>query len=125
MVNNDRIVWAYVPASYDENILARYPVIFMQDGQNLFDAAKSVNGVEWYVDEALDAGNDDGSIREILVIAPEQNANRIAEYSPAAEPSFPQSTNFLGPQYVDMLTNELKPLGTRSFEPSRAEAIRP
>ena len=41
----------YVPPGYDENTLAHYPVVFMQDGQNLFFPQEAFMGHEWQVDE--------------------------------------------------------------------------
>jgi hypothetical protein len=49
VLGNDRVVWAYLPPSYDENPFARYPVLYMQDGQNLFDPAIAFGGNAWNV----------------------------------------------------------------------------
>src|SRR5205823_9338875 len=68
LLDNDRTIWAYLPASYDENTTARHPVVYMHDGQNLFDAALAFGGNEWRVDETLDAAGEDGSIAELIVI---------------------------------------------------------
>jgi predicted alpha/beta superfamily hydrolase len=101
-------VWAYLPASYDENTLATYPVLYMQDGQNLFDPTLAFGGNEWMVDETLDAASEgDGSIRELIVIGPEAGPARMYEYTPTSDPS--QGTSGGGDLYLDMLVHELKP----------------
>ncbi|HPW58479.1 MAG TPA: alpha/beta hydrolase-fold protein, partial [Candidatus Rifleibacterium sp.] len=46
-----RTLWVYLPPGYDQEAARRYPVIYMQDGNNCFDAATSFNGQEWKVDE--------------------------------------------------------------------------
>ena len=56
----DRTIRAYLPPSYGENTRARYPVVYMHDGQNLFDPALAFGGVEWRVDEAFDAAGETG-----------------------------------------------------------------
>jgi predicted alpha/beta superfamily hydrolase len=108
LLGNDRVVWAYLPASYDENTLATYPVLYMHDGQNLFDPNLAFGGNEWRVDETLDAAAQDGSIRELIVIAPENaGAKRIYEYTPSVDSQYPDSGG--GALYLRMLVEELKP----------------
>lgn len=71
--NNARRIWAYLPASYEENTAKRYPVVYMHDGSNLFDAALSITGVEWQVDESADrAWEETGAFAEMIVIGIDQ-----------------------------------------------------
>jgi predicted alpha/beta superfamily hydrolase len=111
IVNYNQIVWVYLPPSYDENTLARYPVLYMHDGQNLFDPARAFGGNEWQVDETLDAAAEQQpaptSIREIIVIGPEAGPDRNNLYTP----TFDSSEGFggKGDLYLRMLVEELKP----------------
>jgi predicted alpha/beta superfamily hydrolase len=57
-IGDPRTVWAYLPAGYDENTRATYPVIYMHDGQNLFDDGEV--GAEWRVDETMNAASESG-----------------------------------------------------------------
>jgi predicted alpha/beta superfamily hydrolase len=113
LLDNDRVVWAYLPPSYDENPLARYPVLYMHDGQNLFDPALAFGGNEWKVDETLDAayegdGHSVAPIAELIVVAPENaGAKRMYEYTPVADPNEPDGGG--GELYLRMLVEELKP----------------
>lgn len=77
-----RTVRLYLPPSYAAS-QRRYRVIYMLDGQNLFDAATSFAG-EWQVDETLDrlAGLDDGRWESIVVGIDNGGINRTAEYHP-------------------------------------------
>jgi len=75
-------VVVYLPPSYDENPAERYPVVYMHDGQNLFDDAKAFGGVSWDVAGALDRGAADASIHEAIVVAIANTAARISEYTP-------------------------------------------
>ena len=111
-LNNDRVVWAYLPPSYDENPGARYPVLYMHDGQNLFDPSLAFGGNEWMVDETLDAAIEgDGKtvkpIREIIVVGPENDAQRIYEYTPTFDAT--ENGGGGGDLYLKMLVGELKP----------------
>ena len=51
-LDKERTIWIYLPANY-KNTTQRYPVLYMHDGQNLFDQSRSYGG-EWEVDESLD-----------------------------------------------------------------------
>ncbi|MBS1120714.1 MAG: esterase [Deltaproteobacteria bacterium] len=108
LLGNDRVVWAYLPAGYDENRDARYPVLYMHDGQNLFDPTRAFGGNEWKVDETLDGASEDGSIRDLIVIGPENAGNsRTYEYTPTTDPGYPGGGG--GGLYLRALVEELKP----------------
>ena len=76
VLGNSRGVWVYYPPTYLENTRAKFPVVYMHDGQNLFDAKTAFGGNEWKVDETMDAGAADGSIREAIVVGPENTSKR-------------------------------------------------
>lgn len=102
-LNRYRRIWIYLPESYktsDKN----YPVLYMHDGQNVFDDATSVFG-EWGVDEALDSLGPQH--KEIIVVAIDNGAEtRLNEYSPYDMPKYGKGE---GDQYVDFLAKTLKP----------------
>jgi pullulanase len=81
-----RRVWVYLPPGYDATS-ARYPVLYMHDGQNLFDVRTSFAG-EWQVDEACETSIGNGSLRPIIVVGIENGPNRITEYTPWSDPSY-------------------------------------
>ena len=100
-----RRVWLYLPPGYATSG-RRYPVLYMQDGQNVFDAATSFAG-EWGVDEALNqlaaSGQDPTGC---IVVAIDNSANRLDEYSPWNNPAYGGGQ---GDLYVDFLVQTLKP----------------
>ncbi|MGI4763260.1 MAG: alpha/beta hydrolase [Janthinobacterium lividum] len=102
-----RRVWVYLPPGYAEGA-SRYPVLYVQDGQNVFDQYTSFAG-EWGVDETLDAlaasGQDLGGC---LVVAVDNGAkHRLDEYSPWRNRRTGRGGE--GEQYVDFLVDTLKP----------------
>jgi predicted alpha/beta superfamily hydrolase len=111
ILSYDQIVWVYLPPGYDENPLARYPVLYMQDGQNLFDPNRAFQGNEWEVDEALDASGEQqpapASIRDIIVVGAEAGPDRNVNYTPSIDPGYGWGGN--GDKYLRMLVEELKP----------------
>ena len=61
VLNDDRAIYAYLPASYDENTDATYPVVYMHDGQNLWAALPQLAfGATWNVDTAFDTASNLG-----------------------------------------------------------------
>ncbi len=79
---NGRRVWVYLPPGYDEEPARRYPVLYMHDGQNLFDAYTSYAG-EWGVDETCEKLINAGEIPPLIVVGVENaRAGRIDEYTP-------------------------------------------
>jgi predicted alpha/beta superfamily hydrolase len=115
-----RGVWVYLPPTYVENTEARFGVLYMHDAQNLFDAQTAFGGSEWKVDETMDAGAEDGSIRETIVVAVENTPARMDELTPTADPTYGGGK---ADQYLAMITDEIKPMVDKDLRtlPSRDE----
>lgn len=75
-----RAVRVYHPPGYDENTLHRFPVLYMQDGQNLFFPEEAFRGHEWRVDETMDRLDQMNALRKAIVVgvAP---ADRMKDYT--------------------------------------------
>ena len=103
-----RGIMVYLPPSYDENTTAHFPVLYMHDGQNLFDASTAFGGNEWKVDETMNAGAEDGTIREAIVVGVENTADRINELTP----TYDAGTGAGGKAdlYLKMIVTEIKPM---------------
>ncbi len=108
-LDNQRDILVYLPPSYRTRD-RRFPVIYMQDGQNLFDAATSFVGVEWEVDETLEALSGEG-LEAIVVGIPNIGGQRVNEYSPPNNPWWRGS----GDRYVSFIVETLKPMIDRDF----------
>lgn len=106
-LSKPRKLWTYVPPTYLENESARFPVIYMHDGANLFDAATAFGGVEWGVDETMNAGAESGNIREAIVIGIDSTADRIDELTPSTDASV--GAGGKADSYLKMVTLEIKP----------------
>jgi metallo-beta-lactamase class B len=103
-----RRVWVYLPANYAQNPQQRYPVLYMHDGQNVFDEATSFSG-EWGVDEALDRRPGAGqSLAPSIVVAVDNSSQyRADEYIPWRNAEIKAGGQ--GGVYVDFLALTLKP----------------
>ncbi len=104
-LNRSRRLWLYLPPDYASQPQKRYPVIYMQDGQNLFDQTTSFSG-EWQVDETLTALHQNGDYGAIVVGIDNGGSQRLNEYSPWVNAQYGGGQ---GAAYVDFLLNTLKP----------------
>jgi len=103
-LNRTRRIWVYLPPGYDSSSKS-YPVLYMQDGQNLFDARTSFSG-EWKVDEWLNAIIENGHEGVIVVGIDNGGEHRITEYSPWVNSEYGGGE---GELYADFITQTLKP----------------
>ena len=77
-----RAITVWLPPLYDKEITRRFPVLYMHDGQNLFDPASSYAGVTWRVDEAIQALTEEGKIDPPLVVGLHNTPDRLEDYAP-------------------------------------------
>src|SRR5262245_24730789 len=98
-LKHDRNVLVWLPISYGVR-RKRYPVLYMHDGQNLFDPATAFAGVPWGIDAIIDRMVRQRKIPEIIVVGIYNTPNRLKEYS-AGE---------AGHQYAQFVIDELKPM---------------
>jgi len=113
-LNRQRTIRVYLPPSYHHGG-RKYPVLYMHDGQNLFDDATSYLG-EWGVDESLDAlAKSDGI--EVIVVGIDNGLNkRMNELSPWPNDRFGAAE---GQQYMEFVVGTVKPFIDRNFRTRR------
>ncbi len=103
-LNRTRKVWIYLPKGYATSKVT-YPVLYMHDGQNLFNEQTAGFG-EWGVDEALDSLQKQTGKEMIIVGIDHGGDKRMTEYNPYDHAKFGKGE---GKQYVEFLVNTLKP----------------
>jgi len=100
-----RHVEIWLPPGYDESPTNRYDVLYMHDGQNLFDPRIAFGGVDWGVDQAIVRCVRAGIIKPVIVVGVWNSALRLREYSPWD----------LGTNYARFLIEELMPRVNQTF----------
>jgi predicted alpha/beta superfamily hydrolase len=116
----DRDVLVYLPPEYKSTTRSRYPVLYLHDGQNLFDGATSfIAGQEWRVDETVETLIAAKKI-EPLIIVGVYNAGkeRINEYTQAEDTKYKMGGK--ADLYGRMLVEELKPFIDRTYRTRRS-----
>ncbi len=108
-LNKYRRIWIYLPESYATS-KKKYPVLYMHDGQNVFEDTTSFSG-EWGVDEALDTLGK--QTKEMIVVAIDNGGDkRLNEYSPYDMDRYGKGE---GDQYVDFLVKTLRPYINKNY----------
>lgn len=99
-LHTEKKIWLYLPKNY-KTATKRYPVIYMHDAQNLFDAASSFVG-EWNIDEKLDSLN-----AQVIVVGIEHgNEKRLDELTPYKNNKYGGGS---ADTYLDFIVKTLKP----------------
>jgi len=94
----DIVVW--LPPSYTKDLSRRYPVLYMHDGQNVFNPATSFAGYDWRADEVADSLIRAQAIEEIIIVGIYNTPDRMKEYSDSP----------LGRSYAKFVVEHVKPL---------------
>jgi enterochelin esterase-like enzyme len=114
---NDRFLRVWLPPGYDdaEKASRRYPVLFLNDGQNLFEASTSFAGVEWGVDETADRLIREGTIPPMVIVGLDNaGKNRMREYMPHRSLQ-PMILRVQGSRYPAFLMKEVMPFIARNY----------
>lgn len=108
-LNRTRKIWIYLPPGYAGS-KKKYPVLYMHDGQNLFDELTSAYG-EWGVDECLDSLIDKGK-PACIVVGIDNGPKRLNEYNPYDHAEYGKAE---GEEYVKFLVETLKPYIDKNY----------
>jgi predicted alpha/beta superfamily hydrolase len=115
ILNNDRDVIVYLPPAYDADKKRRYPVLYMHDGQNLFDGATSfIPGQEWRADETAQSLIAAGKIEPLIIVGVyNAGVERVNEYTAAQDSNYKAGGR--ADLYGRFLVEELKPFIDRTY----------
>jgi predicted alpha/beta superfamily hydrolase len=127
-----RDLWVWTPRDYECKPKCRFPVIYMHDGQNLFDSKKSYTHVTWGIAETITRLSAWGFIQPAIVVGIDNTINRIGDYMPtrpfdspegkafisAALNNSPQalkSLDYVADLYLQLMVEKIKPLIDEDF----------
>ena len=125
VLGNRRDVLVYLPPGYRRFSRQRYSVLYLHDGQNVFDAATSFSGVEWGVDETAERLIREKLIEPLIIVAiANMGEDRIHEYAPTggvidAKAKRKKRSRGLARQYGQFLIEELKPYIDKKYRTKR------
>jgi predicted alpha/beta superfamily hydrolase len=108
---NTRFLRVWLPPGYDDqqNSSRYYPVLYLNDGQNLFESSTAFGGVEWGADETADRLIRDGAVPPLIIVGLDNmGKDRLREYMPHRS-MHPMMLRVLGRYYPDFLIKEVMP----------------
>lgn len=87
-LKNQRDLIVYLPPGYDEQPQRQFPLLYLHDGQNLFDGATSfIPGVDWHVGQTADASIMEGRVEPLIIVGVYNTGKqRLGEYTPTRAP---------------------------------------
>jgi predicted alpha/beta superfamily hydrolase len=119
ILGNRRTLRVYLPPNYDLEPNRRFPVMYLHDGQNLFDGATSfIPNMEWRVDETAEALIRAKLVEPIIVVGIDNGGmQRANEFLPTRAQPRPDQPPYGGQadRYAEMLIREIKPLIDRTY----------
>ena len=122
-----RHVDVWLPDDYDKQSKTRYSVLYMHDGQNLFDPKTATAGQTWGVAEAVEQLMAAGTIRPTIIVGIFNSQGRWPEYLPQRPLSHPNSAQLIerfqgflpfpvsSDNYLKFLVEELKPFIDQTY----------
>jgi predicted alpha/beta superfamily hydrolase len=113
ILGNARDLIVYLPPEYDTNTSASYPVLYMQDGQNLFDASTAFAGIEWQVDESAQRLITGKEMQPIIIVGIYNTPQRTPEFTPFDKT--PTGEAGRGTLYGRFVVDEVKPMIDRTY----------
>ena len=117
-LRNSRAVIVYLPPGYDDMPDRHFPVLYLHDGQNLFDGRTSyVPGMDWHVGDAADASIREGHAEPMIIVGIYNTGkSRIGEYTPTRVPKLGGGR---ADRYGKFLLNELMPFIQAAYRVER------
>lgn len=119
---NSRFLRIWLPPGYEDiaNESRHYPVFYMNDGQNLFEAMTSFNGVEWQVDETAERLIREEVVPPMIIVGIDNTGkDRVREYMPHRS-IHTMMMRAQGRHYPDFLMKEVMPFVERNYRVATA-----
>jgi predicted alpha/beta superfamily hydrolase len=113
-LRNKRDLIVYLPPGYQQQPSRRFPVLYLHDGQNLFDGSTSfIPGMDWHVGQTADQGIYEARVEPLLIVGIyNAGKQRLGEYTPTR---MPRLGGGRANRYAKFLLEEVQPFVRRSY----------
>lgn len=112
-LHNQRDLIVYTPPGYREQTARRFPVLYLHDGQNLFDGTTSfIPGQDWHVAQTADACINGRVVAPLIIVGMYNTNARVPEYTPTKVPKLGGGR---ADRYARFLVEEVKPFVEREY----------
>ncbi|MCB9425419.1 MAG: alpha/beta hydrolase [Flavobacteriales bacterium] len=127
-----RTIEIYFPKEYNADLEKKYPVLYMMDGQNMFDERTAYGGIPWDLDESIRTGLNNGELQPFIVVAVASVEARFHEYFPqkalkhlsseemilmekARRERADYKSDFLADNFLKFVVEEVKPFVDKNY----------
>jgi predicted alpha/beta superfamily hydrolase len=112
-LRNQRDLIVYTPPGYAHESKRHFPVLYLHDGQNLFDGATSfIPGQDWHVGQTADHCIQTGAVAPLIIVGMYNTKARIREYTPT---HIPKLGGGRADRYAKFMIEEVKPFVDREY----------
>ncbi|HMI54163.1 MAG TPA: alpha/beta hydrolase-fold protein [Candidatus Saccharimonadales bacterium] len=112
-LRNQRDLIVYLPPGYEEQSWRHFPVLYLHDGQNLFDGGTSfIPGMDWHVGPTADHAIHTGQVEPLIIVGMYNTKARIREYTPTQVPKLGGGR---ADRYAKFLMEEVKPFVDQEY----------
>jgi predicted alpha/beta superfamily hydrolase len=112
-LRNQRDLIVYTPPGYHAQPARRFPVLYLHDGQNLFDGATSfIPGQDWHVGPTANHFIHSGEVEPLIIVGMYNTRARLREYTPT---HVPRLGGGRADRYAKFLIEEVKPFVDREY----------
>jgi predicted alpha/beta superfamily hydrolase len=114
ILRNKRDLIVYLPPGYDAHLARSFPVLYLHDGQNLFDGATSfIPGMDWHVGQTADDHIQKGSVEPLIIVGIYNTGKtRLGEYTPTR---MPRLGGGRANRYAKFLLEEVRPFVNKQY----------
>ncbi|MFZ2959308.1 MAG: alpha/beta hydrolase-fold protein [Candidatus Ozemobacteraceae bacterium] len=113
ILKNERTIVVYLPPEYKKNSSEAFPVLYMHDGQNIFDTNNGSSGLYWQADETVEKLVRQKKILPLIIVGIYCNENRVDEFLPIFEKTRNKGGN--AQRYAEFVVNEVKPFIDKEY----------
>lgn len=113
-LENERQVIVYLPPGYESESGMRYPVVYLHDGQNVFESSTAAFGIAWDAARTADKLIHEGRLQPIIQVAIANTPERLFEYAPFPDPNVNVNEG-RNQAYGQFLFDEVKPFVDRLY----------
>ena len=111
-LDEDRTLIVFLPPGYDKETERRYPVLYLHDGQNLFDVNTAFGGRDWRADETAYELIEEKKIEPLVIVGVYNTEGRLEEYTPTPDKKLGGGKADL---YGKALVEEIKPFIDKTY----------
>lgn len=120
LLGSKRRITVWLPPQYRADLQSHFPVVYLLDGQNVFDNQRAAFGIEWRADETAKEFAQRPDPKPLILVAIDNSKDRFDEYTPVADVISGNTVGGKADAYLQFVANELKPWVDKQYRTDRS-----